>query len=213
MRTGACTRGFTLVEVVVALTLLSLVALGLTTALKTVADSGRRMELVLQEREAHQAVTSLLETAFETASARQIAAAVDGKPPALYFQGRGDSIEWLGVLPARHGFGGLHFLRIEQGQGQGAHNGLQLRYLPFLVRPGYPDWSQAETYELLKDARDVRIQYQGLHEPEWNPEWVQQPVLPGKLMMTVMFGDRAKADLAVSILAAERRPVLNAKTQ
>lgn len=211
MRRVSLARGFTLVEVVVALTLLSLVALGLTTALKTVADSGRRMELALQEKEAHQAVLSLLETAFETASAKQVSVAADGKAPALYFQGRADSIEWLGVLPARHGFGGLHFLRLELGQGAGAQSGLLLRYLPFLVRPGYPDWSQAEAYELLKGAREISLQYQGLDESDWNPEWVLQPVLPGKLMMVVAFGERGRSELAVPILAAERRPLPNAK--
>ena len=202
--------GFTLIEVVVALALASLVALGLTTALKTVGDAGDRLDKIAFRSEDARVVVAFLRQIVQSASARQ-GPSVNGLPAKAYFQGGEGSLEWLGVMPARYGAGGLYHFRLELLFEDGGEGSLILRYMPFVPRPELPDWSLGKVHLLAKGVDSMSLAYQGRDELEWGPSWLLQDVVPGKLAFKLSAKKTGWPEIVVPIYAAERRVLIEPK--
>src|SRR5450830_1504104 len=105
-------RGFTLVELLVAMSLLSLVMLALVSALRTAAQTEERVDRKLQSADELRLVSSFLREVLGRISVQKTPLVKQAGDSPYFFRGEPNEISWLGVLPARHGVGGRHHLRL-----------------------------------------------------------------------------------------------------
>ena len=113
-------RGFTLVEVLVAMVLLSLLMLALTGALRAMGQTEERVEQRVAAADDYRAAVNLLNDVLGQVSARRFPSQQAGTPPQMpFFQATPDALAWVGVMPARYGLGGRHYLRLAVEPGEG----------------------------------------------------------------------------------------------
>lgn len=194
---GRDARGFTLIEVVVALSLLAVILTGLLSALVTFANSASRVEERILASDDVRLIHSFLRQSLGEASPRlrqrpEDSALVSG------LHGTDTALEWLGLMPARHGVGGLYHLWL----GVGDDGDLILRYLPY-AGDRAPDWQAASAHVLLRGLRQFELAYQALDEPEWRATWLDAQVLPARVRIALAREGEVWPALVVPLLAAE----------
>lgn len=179
-------RGLTLVEVMVALAVLSLIVLALGASLRGLSQSSERVDArVEQIDEVRLTVAFLRELLADVSMIR-----AEGAKRALLFDGDPERMDWIAVMPARFGVGGRHALRLAVETLDDGSTGLVLRYAPWNPRSqAFPDWSGTEWRVLVHGVDHVEIAYDGVGlQTGWKPEWRSQEHLP----------TRARLDMATS---------------
>lgn len=187
-RRQSLAQGFTLLELLIAISLLSLLMLGLGSTLMTVAQTQTKADARLQLLDQQRVTVRFLRTIFAQTSAtpNREGVMVEGRR-ANYFLGDGQVVQWLGVMPARFGAGGrTHFkLGLEPSAAHGGHD-LVLRYLPWSSEQTQLDWGQATGQILETKVQALQLFYQdgaqGAHV--WHSNW-QSAELPSAIDMQV----------------------------
>ena len=178
----AAARGFTLVEVLIALTLLSLLMLVLTGALRAMGQTEERVEQRITEAEDHRASVQLLGDVLGRVSARRFPLTqAGGLTEAPFFQAGADSLAWVGVMPARFGLGGRHYLRLAVEQGR-----LVLRYAPWTGAPAFTAWQQAQAQVLAAPVAGLTLRYLEPASGQWSPLWPPPGAAPQTLPATLL---------------------------
>ncbi len=177
-------RGFTLVEMLVAVALLSLVMLGLGSALHTMGQASQRIDERLARADEMRMAAGFMRTALARVSLRKVPQPPPAQP-AVLIAAAPDSIAWVGTMPARHGAGGRYFFRIgfeplEEGAG------LVLRFVPWSDLPGFPDFARGDSRVLVRDVRAVRMRFldaEAQPAPQWLDGWVATDRAPDRVMI------------------------------
>jgi general secretion pathway protein J len=177
--------GFTLVEVMVALALMSVIMLALGAAMRTMAQSEQRLDQRLQRADEMRVAAGFLGSVLGRVSPRKMA----GTPPAgaspFEFAGDADAAMWVGIMPARYGVGGRYFFRLA-AEGAGPDRALVIRFAPWQPGAGFPDWSAAGSRVLVPAVGALRFEYA---EPEgggdWLPQWRDTERLPTRLRLSM----------------------------
>ncbi|WP_313302355.1 type II secretion system protein [Diaphorobacter sp.] len=201
---GRWTRvsGFTLLEMLVVMTLLSIIMLAMVSAMRGAGQSSDRVDARLAVQDEERVAERFLLSALGRISARAIAggAALESVPQGaalkggtgapVLFSGAPDQISWVGVLPARYGAGGRSFMHLAVEPVEGAA-ALVFRYVPWQDQPGFPDWSGATAQVLLSDVTGLSIQYEN-DQPEnmdastsWESPWSHPDYLPVRVILDV----------------------------
>lgn len=194
----ATSRGFTLVEILVALMLLSLVMLGLSAALRGFAQTESRIDSRITRGETVRALDGFLREILGWVSSTRLPGQ-DGAKPRVALVGRQHELMWLGIMPARHGAGGLFFLRLgveprEKGPA------LVLRYVPLRGKAeGMPDWAVADAIELADEVENVQFEYLGDAKDGWLSEWSAPEKVPTHVRVNVQGLGGALRDLVVAV--------------
>ena len=155
---GSGMRGFTLVEVIVAMALLSLVMLVLGSSIRSMGASADRIDA---------RTASIDQMRVATAFLREIVGRVAGQPadpPAtgMLFEGGAQGMSWVGVMPARFGPAGRHFFHLGPERLGDGSTGLVLRFVAWRwEQKTMPDWSRADSRVLVRDIAAVALSYQG----------------------------------------------------
>lgn len=197
------TAGFTLVEVIIALALLSLLMLGLVSALAGFGNTAARLEARAGREGDAWLAAAFLRGALSSAVGQLRHTLPDGSQSA-YFAGRADGLEWLGSMPARHGAGGLYLFRLEA---DGPPPRLLLRYLPYV--PGATPAADAFASQVLAEGLDaLRLSYESrARRPDetthWSDTWAEPGHLPARVRIEIAAGGRAWPPLFVSIAAVD----------
>ena len=177
-------RGFTLVEVLIAITLLALLMLVLTSALRSMGQVESRVEQRIEAADDYRLTTALLDDALGRVSARRFASGrPDGPPQIPFFQAGPDALAWIGVMPARFGLGGRHYLRLALERGEGGSQ-LVLRYAPWDGAPGFDAWGQAQGQVLAAPVTAISLSYMDPASGQWSPVWPPPGVAAGDLPIT-----------------------------
>ncbi len=178
--------GFTLVEMLVAMTLLSLLVLAMGSALRATAQTEERVDQRLSRNDELRVTSGFLQSVLGRVSGlrRTGITSVDESPYLL----RADSKElvWVGVMPARYGAAGRQFFRLSQAN-SGSSAALLLQFMPMdePVLPG--DWEGATTEVLVRDLTNFSLQYQdaGQDKPEWQSAWESKERLPTHVLVSL----------------------------
>ena len=80
-------------------------------------------------------------------------------------------MEWVGVMPARYGLGGRHFMRLALERGVNGQGRLVLRYAPWSDEPGGIDWARAPWQALAQPVTGLSIRYRHPLSGEWVGDW------------------------------------------
>lgn len=180
MKPSSCTSGFTLLELLVALSLLSLVMLGMGSALRSLAQVESRVDSRLRHADEMRVATGFLRTVLSRVSARKAESSSPG-PQAYSFAGSADHVQWLGVMPARHGVAGMHHLRLRIEQA-----GLVLRYAAW-HGDTVPDWGRAESLVLVAGATELAARFEDARRepPHWVHAWLVSDAVPQRLALSI----------------------------
>jgi general secretion pathway protein J len=182
-------RGFTLVEVLVATALLSLVMLGLLTAMRSFARSETRIDERIRVDDDLRVSERFLRSIMATVSPRPRATPAGASKEVDFFGGAG-AMRWIGVMPARHGAGGLYrfhlYARPATAEGPAA---LMLDFFPYV--PGFEaplDPAALQSRAMASAPGEVRFRYQDDLESgeQWLAEWPHADRLPQRIGLTVV---------------------------
>lgn len=174
--------GFTLVELLVVISLLSLIMLALGSALRTAAQTESRVDSRLQQADDLRVAQSFLRSVLERVSGQKIAGLVPAGASQFFFLGQPQQLAWVGVMPGRYGAGGRYHFRL--GLADGA---LVLQYTPWVDTATPPNWGGAESYILMTGATGLAIQYEDARyePPAWSAAWKEVDVLPQRVLVSV----------------------------
>lgn len=169
-------RGFTLLEMLVVMSLLSVIMVGLVAALRGMAQTESRIDQRLDRLDEIRVARSFLQQTLTRVSAMTLDAPGATGKTIIPFVATPDSLSWVGILPARPNVGGRHFFRLEL-EDTSAGRELVLRISPWKPDIVFPDWSKAESRVLIRGITQMNLQAQGLapqrHNPAepWPPGW------------------------------------------
>ncbi len=202
-----CTRnrrqtGFTLLELVVAITLMGLVLVVLYSGLRLGLNSWEGGE---QRAEA----TNRLRLAEEFLR-RQLAQSMTVRSndkqekPVVVFIGQSDRIEFVAPMLAHLGQSGLYRVRIEL-----AHNQMQVRFRPYL--PNNPNAGEERETMLLEGVSAVEWAYFGPERdddpepPRWRSDWISTERRPRLVRLNLTLQGEPAPDLVVALAEGPRR--------
>lgn len=195
-------RGFTLVEVVIALSLISLILLGLLSALRTfgrtsdaLADRADRIEEVV-------AVSGFL----RATTARLVPGQLAGAPrEGPVVEGRAAELTWLGVLPARFGGGGVHLFHLAL-ESVGSDQALVLRFLPYARGLEGARVSEAEPRLRLDRVSSLSFAFEA-RDTGWRSDWTGRVDIPEKISIQIVAAGDRWPDIVVHPMLVDARGV------
>lgn len=178
-------RGFTLLELLVALALAVLLFAALSAALYQVGESLERSEQVRARSERLALVENLLRRKIE--GLQPLGVIIDGSA-TIWFRGNETTLEWVSAMPEHPLHPGLYHLRLAFLPERGV---LQLALTPWQEN-ALPDWSNAETVSLLEGVARAQWRYQPHHSEQWRTEWNEAEFHPARvaLELTMAAGNR-----------------------
>jgi general secretion pathway protein J len=205
---GRLALGFTLVEILVAMSLLAVVMVATLSAMRTMAQTEVRVDDRLQRLDQMRVVNGFLRSALGRVESTLRASAQAPGERHLQFLADAKSISWVGIMPARHGAGGRYFFHLAV-QDVGSETALVLRYAPWAAQPEFPDWTLSESQILVKNVVNFQVEAEGLPmdlqttSPTWpigwNTGWVEKTALPQRVRLSWADQVGAWPPLVVSI--------------
>lgn len=192
MRRVARSGGFTLIEVIVALSLL-VAALALVFGM--VRSTGRateRADAVAQRSERMRAVQGLLRS--QLSGAMPVPMRIDTESgEAVFMVGDERSVEFVGNMPGYLSRGGPYWQRFELVRGG---DGMQLRFEFRQMTPDGPLDPERPPQVLLDGIRDAGFQYRSLDDQmkpgPWTRDWTYRAMLPPLVRLNLRFNDERR---------------------
>lgn len=197
LRIGHCApcavAGFTLVEVLVAVTVLSLILVALLGGLRFASQVSAATEARFDDLTEMEAVQGFMRDAVSRAY--PAIASRSGRPARIAFEGEAESLRFVGQMPAQTGRGGLYemdFTLAGEGDRKQLNVGWRLYRSGPLQLGGSAFDGQAT---LIEDAADVTFGYFGARnrgEPrQWYADWKDTDRLPALVRIHAAFAGRA----------------------
>ncbi len=158
---GCKNKGFTLIEMMVAIAILSLIMLATVTALRTLAKTQHALDYKSNRISEMRAVTSFLRR--NVGQAVTIALSQRKHPGVMYFEGSEEEVSWAAPMPIPGGTGGLSALKL------GVNDDKQLVVLiqPFTEAL---EWEELVPTILVEDVESLAISYK-TETGEWVNAW------------------------------------------
>ena len=187
-------RGFTLLELLVVMTLLSVIMIGLVSALRTMAQTESRIDARLAHLDEIRVARTFLQQTLGRVSAMTVDAPGATGKKVTSFVATPDSLTWVGIMPARPDVGGRHYFRLGLEDNLSGRE-LVLRFAPWNPDLALPDWSKADSRVLIAGIQRMTVQAQGLPpqnrspaEPwpkDWQTGWPVADVLPEQVRLSL----------------------------
>lgn len=204
MPTSRRSQGFTLVELLVAITLFALLSTLLFGSLRfgtRATDSGTaRMERTAELA----AATNFLRN--QLSDAQPLPMSEGGGTQSVAFDGEPDSLEFVGLPPAYLAPGGWHVLQL-LAERRGRQSRLMLRMRLIFTDGRSAGVSDARSSVLLDRVKAVEFAYFGALEneekPQWHERWQGAARLPLLVRLRITFADGEEVpDLIVALRPA-----------
>ena len=188
-RTAFCS-GFTLIEVLVVMSLLSLVMLAMGSALRTTAQTEERIDQRLQRTDELRVADGFLRSILGRVAARKVPSPVEQGASEFIFNAQPGQLTWVGVMPARYGAGGRHHFRLQLQDTSAGQRALVLQFTPWLDDALPPDWGQASSHALVQGVQSLALQYEDAQPepPVWTPQWTVSDRLPQRAILLLQTG-------------------------
>ena len=210
-RKASLSGGFTLVEMLVALTLMSLVMLGMASAIRTMAQTEERIDVRVDRADEMRVASGFIRSVLGRLSTRRVNPVTNVGDTPFLFRGEANSVTWLGVMPARFGAGGRHAFRLAVEPVQ-QDSALVIRFIPWTGGGTPDDWARADSRVLVRGVTSLALTYEDARQadPLWVDQWSRTASLPARIRIelnthgsawplwivatrTLPFGDRAGA--------------------
>ena len=183
------TTGFTLLEVLVVMALLSLVMLALGSALRTVGQTQERIDMRLARADELRVSVAFIRSTLGRISGRMISqpATAQVGSSRFLFTAAPDAVAWVGVMPARYGAGGRYFFRLAVERVD-EDMALVIRFKPWEDSSVFPDWATADSRVLATNVTSLSIRYENgrMEPPAWMPDWAIPDRLPERVAIDLL---------------------------
>lgn len=186
------TAGFTLVEVVVALTVLSLISLATLSAMRTLGSTQEKLDVVSERTQEMRSVSQLLRRILVDA---QPVMRPSRRALLSYFQGNAQEVVWVSPFSASRAIGGLTIFRLAVNESQQ----LTLQFAPFVKPEFEPDWNLSEVHVLVPQLDEFNIAYNPHPFGEWVNNWEIAAQNPDRVRLTIAANDRYWPDVIVRL--------------
>lgn len=200
----AAHRGFTLVEILVVISLLSVVMLALGAAFRTFAQTEVRLDRRLDVTDEFRVATGFIRTTLGRVSVRKPEPALASPDRKIVFAADARSVAWIGVMPARYGAGGLYYFRLVVENIDGENN-LVIQYQPCLNSATFPNWAETEFRILASGITSFEVRYQDSRQSPglWSANWARGDRPPDRVQILVQ---RAGNDWPEIVVAPRTLP-------
>jgi general secretion pathway protein J len=195
--------GFTLIEVLIAMTLLSMMVGLLFASLRICAQSWEQGENKITEVNEIAVVYNFFQRHLSSAiplwndfiakdsvyaaGQQGAGAASENQNRTLSFQGKKQSLQFVSVFPASAGRSGMQLFSI-QPQQQDGEQVVKVTLTPFFPVTEGEEWRQEEVV-LLRHVSDFSLAYFGLAgdagESSWQDEWLEKDVQPRLVKVSI----------------------------
>jgi general secretion pathway protein J len=189
-------RGFTLIEMTVALAVMSMIMLATVTALRTLGSTQVSLDRLTQRNDEIRSVSAFLRDAMELAvvssKRRALAAGGVAEKPSI-FEVTSSSIVWTTALRFGEGVGGSYVARVAQED-----DAAVLRWQLPDARVGYGDWNKAPARTLVTDVESLSVDYRREYGDAWLSETAQGEA-PGWVRVRIEAGGRFWPDIVMQV--------------
>jgi general secretion pathway protein J len=195
--------GFTLLELIVAITLMGLVLVvlysGLRLGLRSWDGGEQRAEVTNRLRLTQEFLRRQLTQSITTYQMNE------QQERTVAFTGRSDGVEFVAPMLAQLGQGGLYRVRIEVADGR-----LWIRWRPYL--PADPEAGEERETMLLEGVSDVEWAYFGPerdNEPEsprrWSSVWTSTQQRPQLVRLNLHWNSESWPDLVTALVEGQQQ--------
>ena len=190
-RNRTASRGFTMIELMIALVLLALMSAVLFGSLNL---AGRSSEAGTAKAEASSGMRlagDYLRTQLAAQHPQRMHKIQDFP---LLFGGESDQLRYAAQLPGRVGLGGVWYYRLKLATVAGRQQPSLIleRMIPDLSAPDRPDFADAEHSVLADDIKELKFGYFGVNTgagvdeaPTWREQWDDPQLLPQLIRVDV----------------------------
>jgi general secretion pathway protein J len=182
-------RGFTLLELIVALVLLGLLSAVLFGSVRLAGQSTERGEAAAEGAANMRLAQEFLRTNLEAQHPLRMRKMLDWP---LLFTGTRDELRYASNLPARVATGGIWYYRLTVLANDARSPLVLERTIPDLTADALPEFTNPERSVLADDIASLRIGYFGRDpdaapavEPTWHDEWNDTQRLPIMIRLDV----------------------------
>jgi general secretion pathway protein J len=180
--------GFTLIEVMIAMTLMSIMMVLLVSSLRTSAESWEIGEKKISQVNENAVVYHFFRR--HLSSAKPFSNINEHGEQAFSFQGDADSLQFVSSFPASASRKGLQLFEIERiRKNQGS---IQVTISPFFPLTDGQEL-QREEETLIKQVSDLKISYFSREKPDesgaWQGRWKDKQVLPELVKIKIELND------------------------
>lgn len=174
--------GFTLLELLVSMALLSLLMAGMLSVVHSMAQAQDRVEQRLGASDEFRVTAAFVEKTLGRISTRRSPRVLEAGASPYQFVARPQELIWVGVMPARFGAGGRSFFRLALESGRDGPV-LVLRFVPWSGAGSFPDWDSAESYEVAHSVTSFAMAYEDVWqvEPQWVGTWQRVDSVPARV--------------------------------
>jgi len=184
----ASQRGFTLLETLVAMTLLALMLAVLSGSVRLAGQSRDAAAAKIDSIDNMRIAQDFLRQTLAQAHPKRWLKVV-GRP--FVFRGERDELSMAAPLTARVGVGGLFLVRlslVDAGKGK-TKNLVMARVFPEPDAQEMPDFSSAETTVLAEGLSEIEFAYLGREDeasdPTWRDDWKEGARMPEAVRMRI----------------------------
>jgi len=200
--------GFTLIEVMLAMTLLSIMMVLLFSSLKICAESWNKGERKIAEVNEKAVVYQFFKR--HLTSVRPLWDDFSEQQRSFSFQGENNKLQFISVFPAGSGRKGIQLFEVSYDQ---SDNGV----IKVILKPFYPladdqQWQQEEEI-LLEKVEAFEISYFGKGRTDvygaWNDNWLQKEQLPELIKIKIELKDHSYwPEMVFALKLATKQPDL-----
>lgn len=197
MSAGRRESGFTLVEVVVALSVLSLIMLATISALRTFANTQQSLDRMMGRVDEVRTVSSLLRDLVDSAAmgadGGEGLTLGGGARDAAYFAGSDGILMFKANILFGENFGGEYVLRFSRED-----SALVMRWQASNGDSRTIDWSQAASRILVRQVDLFEVAYRPAPQADWVPDW-QNGGVPVALRLRLRAAERFWPELIMAV--------------
>ncbi len=190
--------GFTLVEVVVALSVLSLIMLATITALRTFANTQQSLDRMMTRVDEVRSVSTLLRDLVDS-TARGLGGVEGltlggGPSDAAWFGGTAAELVFKANIMFGENFGGQYLLRLAREDGE-----LVLRWQESRGDARNVSWEETPSRVMVQGLQLFEVAYRGSFGEDWVPEWPAGGAVPASLRIRLRSQDRFWPELVMGV--------------
>ncbi len=186
--------GFTLIEMLVVISLLALLVVATASSMRTLAQAESRIDERLLRSDHIRVVDQFLHSVLLRVAQIKVSSPAKPSEKSVLFSSSGNELSWVGVMPARYGAGGVHFMHLAVEEEEGTAK-LIFRYAPWTALPEFPDWKTAPKHLVVDNLVKFDVQTEGLPTQlgsmpvdwprGWQAGWSRKDAVPQRVRLLI----------------------------